>query len=219
MPDWRELMLREPAGRTRELKPDEEARLFRHLRADMVPLVRFCLMTGVRKMNAIGLTWSNVGFEYREMTFRTKSKRPGGDHHVVPITQAILVLLAGERGHHLIYVFTYKCQRSHGKRRKGERYPFSESGWTRHWRAALKAAGIEDFRFHDTRHMAATRTLRASNNLKVVQELLGHADITTTARYAHATNDDVRQAMERAESRNSPEVASGPDHNSLKYQA
>jgi len=56
---------------------------------------------------------------------------------------------------------------------------------------------VENFRFHDTRHTAATRVLRASN-LKVAQRLLGHADIATTTKYAHALDDDIRAALNAA---------------------
>ena len=98
---------------------------------------------------------------------------------------------------------THRAQQHHrgdheppplGLRRSGERYPFTKSGWRKQWSRALKAAGIEDFRFHDLRHTAATRTLRASGNMKAVQKMLGHSDITTTARYAHVMVDDVRAA-------------------------
>ena len=58
-----------------------------------------------------------------------------------------------------------------------------------------KRAGVVDFRIHDLRHTGATRTLRASKNLRAVQEMLGHADIKTTMRYAHALVDDVAEAM------------------------
>ena len=102
------------------------------------------------------------------------------------------------------------------QRRKGERYPFSKNGWRKDWWRALEAAGIEDFRFHDLRHTAATRVLRASNNLKVVQEMLGHSDIGTTARYAHAMIEDVRAAMESAQSRNTPELPAADSAKSLK---
>ena len=202
-----------------ELRSGEEARLFQHLRQDMHPLVRFGLLSGVRWMNAARLTWAQVDFENREIVFRTKSKRPGGEVHTLPITQAILVLLAEQRGNHPIYVFTYVCKRSRGQRRKGERYPFSKNGWRKDWWRALEAAGIEDFRFHDLRHTAATRVLRASNNLKVVQEMLGHSDIGTTARYAHAMKEDVRAAMEAAQSRNIPEAAEGDGVKSLEREA
>jgi integrase len=84
----------------------------------------------------------------------------------------------------------------------GQRYPFSES-WRRWWYRAVKSAGLWDdrrspdrFRFHDLRHTRATRLLRETGNLKIVQKLLGHQSIKTTARYAHAFTDDVRAAME-----------------------
>ncbi len=217
--NWRELMLPEPAGRIRELRSDEEDRLFQHLRQDMHPLVRFGLLSGVRWMNAARLTWSQVDFDNREIVFRIKSKLPGGKILKVPITQAILVLLAEQRGNHPIYVFTYVCKRSRGLRRKDQRYPFSKNGWRKDWKRALEAAGIIDFRFHDLRHSAATRVLRASNNLKVVQEMLGHSDIGTTARYAHAMIEDVRAAMEAAQSRNTPEVSESDSAKSLEKEA
>lgn len=219
MPDWRCVMLPEPSGRIRELRIDEESRFLKALREDMHPLVRFCLMTGVRLMNAARLTWSQVDFDNGEIVLRTKSRKPGGDIHMVPITRAMRLLLRAQHGRHAIFVFTYVCKRSRGKRRKDQRYPFSRNGWRKDWKAALKAAGIEDFRFHDLRHTAATRTLRASNNLKVVQEMLGHADIATTARYAHALKDDVRAAMEAAQSRNSPEIAEAPTPKELNTKA
>lgn len=98
-------------------------------------------------------------------------------------------------------MFTYVCTRRAPKRadrpqrKVGERYPFSKQGWTRQWRAALKAAGIDDYRFHDNRHTAATRNLRSSRNLKGVQQLLGHTDVRTTSRYAHVLEDDVRKML------------------------
>ena len=52
-----------------------------------------------------------------------------------------------------------------------------------------------EFRIHDLRHTGATRTLRASKNLRAVQGMLGHADIKTTMRYAHALVDDVAETM------------------------
>jgi integrase len=183
MPDWQEHKLAEPDERVRSLSTSEETKLFNHLREDFRPLVEFALLTGVRLMNATRLTWSQVDFDAGVITFRVKSARPGGDVHELPITGPVGVLLAKQRRHHPIYVFTYLCQRSRASRRKGERYPYSKNGWRKSWKAALAAAKIDDFRFHDLRHTAATRTLRASGNLKIVQKMLGHSEIATTARY------------------------------------
>ena len=51
------------------------------------------------------------------------------------------------------------------------------------------------YRFHDNRHTAATRILRTSKNLKTAQKLLNHARITKTAKYAHALDEEVLEAM------------------------
>ncbi|TIX70864.1 MAG: hypothetical protein E5V25_09225, partial [Mesorhizobium sp.] len=80
---------------------------------------------------------------------------------------------------------------------KGNRYPLTEAGLKIAMRRAVPKSGVKNFRFHDTRHTAATRVLRKSN-LKVVQDLLGHEDIKTTTKYAHAMKEDVLNAMEAA---------------------
>lgn len=74
-----------------------------------------------------------------------------------------------------------------------------------HWRgfqsaskAALTAAGIADARpAHDLRHHAATN-VRRSGDVLVVQKLLGHEDLRSTARYAHASKEDVLKALSGA---------------------
>ena len=157
MPDWRTLKFREPAERIRELSFEEEMRLFQNLRADFHPLVRFALLSGVRLGNLIDLTWSQVDFHNRRLVLKTKSKRPGGDNFVLPLTRPMAALMADQRGDHPTSVFTYVCQKSRAGRRKGRRYPFTRTGWRKAWKAALEAANIKDFRFHDLRHTAATR--------------------------------------------------------------
>lgn len=196
MPDWRAHRLPEADERVRELSRDEEAALFEALRPDFHALVRCCLITGLRLMTAARLTWPQVDFKGRMIVYRSKSRRPGGKRHVLPLTSEALVLLANERGNHEEMVFTYVCRRSRGMRRKGERYPFTRNGWRKAWKVALAEAGIADFRFHDLRHTAATRVLRQTGNLRLVQRLLGHANIATTARYSHVTQDDLRAALE-----------------------
>ncbi|WP_185961228.1 site-specific integrase [Telmatospirillum sp. J64-1] len=203
--DWSLHLLEEPDERVRELTAEEQEKLFKHLREDMRPMVEFAIMAGMRLANVIRLTWKQIDLQAGVITMKMKSSKPGGRIHTLPITPAMRVLLANQVGHHPIYVFTYVCEKSRQSRQKGERYPYSKDGWRKKWKDALNAADIEDFRFHDTRHTAATRTLRASGNLKVVQKMLGHTDIHTTARYAHAMHDDILAAMTAAQSRNSPE--------------
>lgn len=215
MPDWRPLLLPEPDGRKRELSRAEEQRLSAHLPDDFKPLVRFCILTGLRLMNAARLTWAQVDPDAGTIAVRVKSRKPGGREHMVPISAAVADMLAEQHGSHPIYVFSYTCRRSRGGRRKGERYPFSATGWRKQWKQALVEAGIDDFRFHDTRHTAGSRTARVAG-LAVTKELLGHQDIASTMRYVHATRDDVREAMDAAESRNNPEPKPTTSRKSLK---
>jgi integrase len=64
-------------------------------------------------------------------------------------------------------------------------------------RVAAKRAGITLPRvIHGARHHAGTTMLSQSGNLRMTQQLLGHADITSTLRYAHALETDLRAALE-----------------------
>lgn len=73
-------------------------------------------------------------------------------------------------------------------------------------RKGAKRAGLTMPRIiHGARHHAATQVLRKTGNLKMAQRLLGHASITSTTRYAHVSDDDLRHAIDGL-SRNSPEA-------------
>jgi integrase len=65
------------------------------------------------------------------------------------------------------------------------------------WKKVRKKAGVAGFRFHDFRHNLATKVLRETGNLKLVQRLLNHSDIATTTRYAHVLDGEVAEALER----------------------
>ena len=64
------------------------------------------------------------------------------------------------------------------------------------WDAARKRAGLPDLRVHDLRHSFASFLVNAGRSLYEVQELLGHADIRTTSRYAHLSRERLIAAVE-----------------------
>jgi site-specific recombinase XerD len=61
----------------------------------------------------------------------------------------------------------------------------------------LKLAGIlADFPLYALRHTALTRAYRRTGDLRLVQQLAGHASITTTQIYTHISQDDLRRSAE-----------------------
>ena len=64
------------------------------------------------------------------------------------------------------------------------------------WDRIRQRAGIPDVRIHDLRHNFASLLINSGRSLYEVQKLLGHADISTTQRYAHLAQNTLRDATE-----------------------
>lgn len=208
---WRKLLLKEAPERVRELSAAEEETLFASLPADYWPLVLFLLTTGLRRREAVNLTWADVNWDERPERRTITVVRKGGARRTLPLTAAMAAILSPLKGHHASAVFTYRAQRARatgkgGKvRTRGTRYPITINGLNTAWqRHGPKACAIEDFRLHDLRHTTATRLLRLTGNLRLVQHLLGHTTITTTARYAHVVDADLRAAMDQVAAAHAP---------------
>ena len=67
------------------------------------------------------------------------------------------------------------------------------------WHTACRKTGIDNLRIHDLRHTFGTRAADAGVPLVAIGKVMGHASIQTTMRYAHATDEGKRRAVEALE--------------------
>jgi len=81
--------------------------------------------------------------------------------------------------------------------------PVTARSLQRSFRSAADAAGLEDaVTVHTLRHSFATHLLEQGVDIRVIQDLLGHRQITSTTRYARDALDIIRQIQSPLESLN-----------------
>jgi integrase/recombinase XerD len=76
-----------------------------------------------------------------------------------------------------------------------------QQGWAIVKRAAVAAGLGPRVSPHTLRHSFATHLLEGGADLRIVQELLGHASISTTQLYTHVTGERIREVYARAHPR------------------
>lgn len=174
--------LPEPRIRVRHLTHEEANRLINELPPHLAAMVRFSLATGLRKANVIGLMWSQVNLQDRCAWIHADQAK-GKRAIPVPLSSEAIEVLRNELFKHPEYVFTYK-----GK-------PVKQVN-TKAWRAALKRAGIVDFRWHDLRHTWASWHVQNGTPIYVLKELGGWADMEMVQKYAHLSPGHLSQHVE-----------------------
>ncbi len=168
---------------TRENK-EEEVSLRAALR-DKFPLrepeVDLALHTGMRWGEQYGLSWDCVDLE-RAVIKIAKGKSSGKDERI-PVNaearRALLKLRALSPQAKLV------CPDNNYDRHRD---------W---WLAALLAAGITDFHWHDLRHSFASRLVMNGVDIFTVNRLMRHKNIQITMRYAHLADKHLKDAVEK----------------------
>ena len=182
--DW---IVKAPALRV-EAEPRRRVAFLTHVQAEALLAalpekyrtpVRFALLTGLRKSNALGLRWENVNLE-RGMVIVHADEAKAGERILVPLNSQAKELLEAMTGERQGYVF--KCP---------ER--ISPSVWKR----ATTVAGVPWLRFHDLRHTWASWHAQAGTPLSVLQELGGWHSATMVQKYAHLSPEHLAAAAER----------------------
>lgn len=90
------------------------------------------------------------------------------------------------------YVFPGKSRSIDPRSGKERRHHVLESGLQKAVKTAVKKSGIDKrVTVHTFRHSFATHMLENGANIRVLQELLGHADVKTTEIYTHVMRKDL----------------------------
>lgn len=176
-------MLRDKAARIRSLTREEYWRLLDELPPHLRDMAVFSVATGLRQSNVTKLQWVQISLE-RSHLWIAADQHKNGHAHPVPLNAAAMAVLESRKGDHKTHVFTY------------EGNPIVQVN-TKAWRAALKRAGIEDFRWHDLRHTFATWHREAGTPTWELQRLGGWKSQEMVERYAHVAPDGLQFAASR----------------------
>jgi len=176
------LMFKENNQRLRFLTEAESEALVKECLPHLKPMVQVGLLTGMRRGEILSLQWEQIrnGFIYLEGGM-VKS----GKGRQIPLNDRAAQVLKELRQRNQLkspYVF---CD-SQGRRFHAVKHSFT---------SACRRAGLEGFRFHDLRHTFASHLVMNGVGLKAVQELLGHADMKMTMRYAHLSQAHLQEAV------------------------
>ncbi|OIP88902.1 MAG: hypothetical protein AUK24_07100 [Syntrophaceae bacterium CG2_30_49_12] len=159
------------------------------------------IMTGARQGEILGLKWPDVDFSKKQISiartfnmgrfFTPKTKGSARRIDLVPTAVKALAewkLASGGKDGALVF-----------PNEAGE--PMNYSNMVqRHYRRALKDAGIPQIRFHDLRHTYASLLLSQGENIKYIQTQLGHSSPTVTLNvYSHLMKSENQEAVCRLE--------------------
>lgn len=178
-------MLGGEVERDRWLTREEADKLIAACPDYLAALVQFALATGCRAREITGLEWERVDLDrHTAWLNQTKNGTPRG----VPLNRDAVAVLEKQRGKHPRYCFTLDG--------RPVRWQVSNKAW----RAALKKAGISDFRFHDLRHTWASWHRQAGTSCDELKDLGGWKSRTMVDRYAKYATEHLAAAAKRIES-------------------
>ena len=175
-------------SRERFLNLDEIKRLHKNLDKFLqngespyfVALIRLLLLTGARLSEILTCKWEYINFE-RKVIELPDSKT--GKKEIILCDRCISILKNLEIKPENPYVII-------SDRKKNHHLGKPKSNWAR----LLIASNLNGLRIHDLRHTNASISLQAKIPIEIISKRLGHSNISTTMRYAHLADSQMRQA-------------------------
>jgi integrase len=185
----------EPKGRTRFLSDDERKALLEACAKSAWPplyaLVLLAITSGARRTEMTSLKWEDVDMTAgRALVRESKNDEP---RTLIVAGEALKALqaLAAARDE------KPKDERSEWVFPNPSGVPGAILFFDTDWHAALDAAGIKGFRFHDLRHTCASYLAAQKCSLLEIADVLGHKTLAMVKRYSHLVVDHKAGVIER----------------------
>jgi len=152
------------------------------------PMILISLNTGIRQNALFSLEWRDINFDEGSLFLRADTAKNSKESYI-PMNDIVLEVLRSWR------------EQSHPTKSNALVFPSPKNGkkldnCRKSWDALLKKAEIENFRWHDMRHDFASQLVMRGVDLNTVRELLGHADMKMTLRYAHLAPEAKKKAVD-----------------------
>lgn len=180
---------KEPGGRVRFLSEDELKRFLNACRAspqpDLYPAALLALSTGARRMEVMSLRWRQVDLS-RQTIILEQTKN--GERRSLPLAGPALIEMQNRAKVRRIDSDLVFPSLKDGNR------PIA---LTKAFEAALLEAKIEDFRWHDLRHTAASYLAMNGASLTEIAHVLGHKTLQMVMRYSHLSQNHVANVVAR----------------------
>lgn len=171
-----------PQGRNRILTHEELERLFKGCTPRVkngniwvLPIVKFALASAMRRGEILGLHWSEVDFQKRTAHIPLTKN---GTSRTVPLSTKAIEILRG-------------LPRS----LDGRVFPINGPNLSAIFDKARKLAKLDDFHFHDLRHMAITRMAEKLPNLIELSAVSGHKSLAMLNRYYHPNPEQLAEKL------------------------
>lgn len=182
---------KESRGRVRFLSDDERMRLLKACKessnAYLYTVVVLALSTGMRQGEIMGLTWDVVDLNQgRAILHETKN----GERRAVAITGHALELLKA-----LSKVRRIDCNLLFPAKENAPQKPQKSMDLRTPWETVVKKAELQDFKFHDLRHSAASYLAMNGASLAEIAEVLGHKTLQMVKRYAHLSEGHTARVV------------------------
>ena len=158
----------------------------------LTPMVILTLNTGVRPTELFLLRWSVIDWQARTLTVEwwtskgRKTRRLALNHDALSTIKTWRKQSAKTKDGDLIF-----------PAKREQPYTAAPSSWD----TIVTDARLANFRWYDLRHTFASKLVQRGINLYVVKDLMGHASIKSTERYAHLAPSQGRAAVNSLNSR------------------